>query len=141
MPKIKKKRMGGAVASALKALEKMVFESGDLNVQLKQMKEKLSPALKLKYDVGSITWAGLNSSGLNQVLLNVPSGAYASPWPEWAYNVAVGALHFNQQVLVAYDTAPRGPNLYFVFCTNVPAQPGTVGGALGSRRSYPARAA
>ena len=57
MPKTRKKSVGGAVASALKALEKMVFESGDLNVQLKQMRETLSPALKLKYDVGSIIWA------------------------------------------------------------------------------------
>lgn len=128
MPKTRKKSVGGAVASALKALEKMVFESGDLSVQLKQMRETLSPALKLKYDVGSIIWAGLNSSGLNGVLLNVPSGAYSSAWPDWAYNVAVDALHFNQQVLVAYDTAPWGPNLYFVFCTNVPAPPGTIGG-------------
>jgi hypothetical protein len=128
MPKTRKRHMGGAVKSALKALDKMVFESGDdLSIQLNQIKETLTPAVNLKYDVGSIIWAGLNSSGLTGVLLNVPSGAYSSAWPDWAYSVAVDALHFNQQVLVAYDTAPWGPNLYFVFCTNVPAQPGTIG--------------
>jgi hypothetical protein len=127
MPKTKKRQMSKAAASALKAMEKMVFETTDLNVILKQMKERFSPAYKIKYDVGSIQWAGFNSSGLNQVMIIVPAGAYASPWPDWAYNVAVGALHFNQQVLVCYDTDPVGPDLFFVYCTNVPAQPGTAG--------------
>jgi hypothetical protein len=127
MPKTKKRRMSKAAASALKAMEKMVFETTDLNVILKQMKERFSPEYNIKYDVGSIQWAGYMSSGLNQVMIIVSAGAYAGPWPDWAYNIAVQALHFNQQVLVCYDTDPFGANLFFVYCTNAPAQPGTAG--------------
>jgi hypothetical protein len=129
MPKTKKARMGRATAAALKAMEKMVFETGDLNVQLKQLNEKLSPA-GITVSYGSIAYAGRNSSDSGQVMINAPTGGniwYASTWPEWAYGVAEGALHFNQQVLVTYNDVPFGVNLLDVFCTNVPAQPGNIG--------------
>jgi hypothetical protein len=62
-------------------------------------------------DVGYIAYAGRASSGSGQVQVNISSGGYASTWPEWAYNVAEGALHFNKKVWLIYNNSPFGSNL------------------------------
>jgi hypothetical protein len=33
-------------------------------------------------------------------------------WPEWAFGVAEGALHFNKKVFVVYNNQPFGNNLH-----------------------------
>ena len=116
MPKItKKKPMSKAVAAALKAMENMTFETSDLDLQLKQVTEKLSPA-GIQVGQGSIALAGRNLSGSGVVAINIGSTGYSSEWPEWAYGVAEGALHFNRKVLVVYNNDPFGSNLLQVYC-------------------------
>jgi hypothetical protein len=123
MAKAKKKPARKSVAAALKVMENMVFETTDLDAQIKQVREKLSPH-GVNVDFGTIIMAGRrhsDRSGLVQV--DVPStgnnpGQYSSPWPEWAYGVAEGALRFNKQVVVLYNDVPLGANLILVYCMN-----------------------
>jgi hypothetical protein len=117
MPKATKKRsMRKAIAAALK--ENMIFETTDLDLQLKQMRERLQPA-GISVAIGSIGLAGRNPSGSGSVQLNIGSGGYGSIWPEWAYGVAEGALHFNKKVIVLYNDQPFGSNLLQVLCMNI----------------------
>ena len=98
MPKTpKKKPMSKAAAAALKAMENMVITTADLDVHIEQVTERLKAA-GLGSDIGSIAYAG-RSSGSGQVQVNISSGGFASTWPEWAFGVAEGALHFNKKVL------------------------------------------
>jgi hypothetical protein len=121
MPKTaKKKAMSRSVAAALKAMENMVFETADLDVQLKQVRQRLK-AFGLSVDIGSIGLAGRNPSGSGSVQINISSGGYGSIWPEWAYGVAEGALHFNKKVIVLYNDQPFGSNLLQVLCMNISA--------------------
>ena len=116
----KKKPRSKAVAAALKAMENMVFESADLDAQLKQVKGRLDAA-GITGNFGSIGSAGRDSSGSGwvQVLVGSPPMGYGSVWPEWAYAIAEGALHFNKKVLVYYNGPdPWGSNLVQVACTN-----------------------
>ena len=116
MPKTsKKKPLGKTVAATLKAMENMVFETTDFDVQLKQMREMLN-APGMNVDVGSIVIAGRTSSGSTMVQINIASGGWSSNWPEWAYGVAEGALHFNRKVLVVYNNVPSGSNLLSASC-------------------------
>jgi hypothetical protein len=118
MAKAKKKTVSKAVAAALKAMENMVFETTDLDAQLKQFKEKLSP-LGVNTDFATVTLAGVYSSGSNQVSIIIGSSTFASPWPEWAYTIAEDALHFSKQLLLMYNNEPFGSNLLLVLCSNL----------------------
>jgi hypothetical protein len=130
MPKTtKKKPTGKAVAAALKAMENMVFETTDPDVQLKQMRERLNAAGIAAgglggVDLGYIYFAGRHlpsGEGEVEVVIGSPPIGYVSDWPEWAYEVAKDALLFNKQVLVVYsDPGPFGPQLQMVFCMNRP---------------------
>ena len=104
MPKTpKKKPMSKAAAAALKAMENMVIKTADLDVHIEQVTERLKAA-GIGSDVGSIAYAGRASSGSGQVQVNISSGGFASTWPEWAFGVAEGALHFNKKVWVIYNS-------------------------------------
>jgi hypothetical protein len=117
MPKTAtKKPTSKTIAAALKAMENMVFETADVDVQLKQVKERLNAA-GMNVDIGPIALAGRNSSGSGMVQINIGLGGYSSIWPEWAYGVAEGALHFNRQVLIVYNNVPSGNNLLAAYCT------------------------
>ena len=119
MPKTpKKKPMSKAAAAALKAMENMVITTADLDVHIEQVTERLKAA-GLGSDIGSIAYAG-RSSGSGQVQVNIGSGGFASNWPEWAFGVAEGALHFNKKVLLLYNNQPFGSNLLQVLCMNTP---------------------
>jgi len=104
---------------ALKAMENMVIDTADLDVQLKQMTEKLNAA-GISVDLGSIVLAGRFSDGSRWVQVNIGSTGFASAWPEWAFGVAEGALHFNKKVVVVYNNQPFGNNLLQALCTNNP---------------------
>jgi hypothetical protein len=120
MPKTpKKKPMNKAAAAALKAMENMVIKTADLDVHIEQVTERLKAA-GIGSDIGSIAYAGRASSGSGQVQVNISSGGFASTWPEWAYGVAEGALHFNKKVWVIYNNQPFGSNLLQVLCMNTP---------------------
>jgi hypothetical protein len=120
MPKTtKKKPISKAAAAALKAMENMVIKTADLDVHIEQVTERLKAA-GLAMDIGSVLYAGRNG-GLGQVVVNISSGGFGSLWPEWAYQVAEGALHFNKKVLLIYIDQPVGDNLGIVLCTNTPA--------------------
>jgi hypothetical protein len=119
MKTTKKKPIGKTIAAALKAMENMVLETADLDVQLKQVRERLNAVGIKNVEVGSIALAGRNSTGSGQVVVSISSGTYGSIWPEWAYGVAEGALHFNKKGAVFYNDQPVGSNLMQVFCTNI----------------------
>ena len=70
-------------------------------------------------DTGSIVTAGRWTSG-PYVQVNISSGGFGAFWPEWAYGIAEGALHFNKKVWVIYNNQPFGSNLLQVLCTNTP---------------------
>jgi hypothetical protein len=106
--------------AALKAMESMVIATADLDVHLKQMTERLNAA-GISADLGSIVLAGRFSDGSGWVQVNISSGGFASTWPEWAFGVAEGALHFNKKVFVVYNNQPFGNNLLQALCTNTPA--------------------
>jgi hypothetical protein len=101
--------------AALKAMENLVIATADLDVHLTQMTEKLN-ALGISADTGSIVLAGRFSDGSRWVQVNISSGGFASTWPEWAFGVAEGALHFNKKVFVVYNNQPFGNNLLQVLC-------------------------
>jgi hypothetical protein len=100
--------------------ENMVIATADLDVHLKQMTDRLNAA-GIGADTGSIVLAGRFSDGSRWVQVNISSGGFASTWPEWAFVVAEGALHFNKKVFVVYNNQPFGNNLLQVLCTNTPA--------------------
>jgi hypothetical protein len=104
---------------ALKAMENTVVKVADLDIHLKRMTERLAAA-GLAADIGYIAYAGRSSTGSGQVQVNISSGGYASTWPEWAYGVAEGALHFNKKVWVIYNNQPFGNNLLQVLCMKDP---------------------
>ena len=119
MPKTTKEPMSKAAAAALKAVENMVLPTaGDLDVHIDQVRERLKAA-GFSADFGSIVYTGRMSSGSGQVQVNISSGGFASTWPEWAFGVAEGALHFNKKVFVIYNDQPAGSNLLQVLCTNI----------------------
>jgi len=123
MAKTTKKPMRKATSklpAALKAMENMVIATADLDVDLKQMTERLNAA-GISADLGSIVLAGRFSDGSGWVQVNISSGGFASTWPEWALGVAEGALHFNKKVFVVYNNQPFGNNLLQALCTNTPA--------------------
>jgi hypothetical protein len=98
-------------------MENVVIETADLEAQFKQVVEKLNAA-GINADIGSIVYAGRTSSGSGPVQVNIGSSGFASIWPEWAFGVAEGALHFNKKVFVIYNDQPFGSNLLQVLCTN-----------------------
>jgi hypothetical protein len=123
MAKTTKKPMRKATSklpAALKAMENMVIATADLDVHFKQMTEILNAA-GISADLGSIVLAGRFSDGSGWVQVNISSGGFASTWPEWAFGVAEGALHFNKKVFVVYNNQPFGNNLLQALCTNTPA--------------------
>jgi hypothetical protein len=101
-------------------MENMVIGTADLDVHLKRVTERLNAA-GIGSELGSIAYAGRTSSGSGQVQVNISSGGFASTWPEWAFGVAEGALHFNKKVFVIYNNQPFGDNLLNVLCMNIPA--------------------
>jgi hypothetical protein len=101
--------------AAFKAMENLSIATADLDVHLTQMTEKLN-ALGISADTGSIVLAGRFSDGSRWVQVNISSGGFASTWPEWAFGVAEGALHFNKKVFVVYNNQPFGNNLLQVLC-------------------------
>jgi hypothetical protein len=111
----KKKSMKKAVAAALKATENMVFETANLDSQIEQIKEMLKPNV-LGFGIGQIRQAGRYPTGDGFVGIQIGSTTWSSLWPEWAYLIAEGALHFNKQVLVMYNDQPFGDNLVLVVC-------------------------
>ena len=104
---------------ALKALENRFIKKADLGVSIEQVTRNLAPAGILS-DVGYIAYAGRSSTGSGQVQIDIGSGGYASTWPEWAFGVAEGALHFNKKIWVIYTGQPFGSNLLQALCLNTP---------------------
>jgi hypothetical protein len=120
MPKsTKKKPRSKAVAAALKAMENLSFETADLDFQLKQLTESLK-AIDTIANLGSIWYAGGTIDGSHSVAVVIGSTSYWSTWPDWAYEIAKDALHFNRQVLLMYQNQPTGLNLLWVYCSNRP---------------------
>jgi hypothetical protein len=123
MPKTpKKKPISKAAAAELKAMENMVIKTEDFGVHIEQVTERLKAA-GISFNEGTIFHAGRQPDGSRHVNVLIGStGEQAfSPWPEWAYGVAEGALHFNKKVLVMYRDVPLGSNLMLVLCMRASA--------------------
>lgn len=118
MPKTKRTPIP-KLPTALKAMENLFIEKADLGVAIEQMTRNLAPA-GISSDVGYIAYAGRSSTGSGQVQINIASGGFASTWPEWAFGVAEGALHFNKKIWVIYTNQPFGNNLLQALCLNEP---------------------
>ena len=123
MPKTaKKKPMSKAATAALKALQNMVISDAAVHID-PVMQEKLKAA-GISVDIGRIDYVGRaiweDPSGDHRVQVTVGQGSFASDWPDWAFGVAEGALHFNKKVLLAYNDRPLGSNLLEVDCMRLP---------------------
>ena len=113
------KKAGPKLAMVLKALGDAAATQKTLDAQVKQVTTVLAAA-GVGSDIGTIAFAGRSSTaGLVQV--NIPAGGFSSQWPEWAFGVAEGALHFNKKVWVIYNNQPFGSNLIQVLCMSQPA--------------------
>jgi len=100
--------------AVLKTLHDVTVTS-TFDVQFKEVTQKLA-ASGIASDVGTIAFAGRDSSGQGEVQFNTSTMGYSSSWPEWAYQIAESALHFNKQVWVIYKDKPFGTNLLTVLC-------------------------
>lgn len=113
------KKAAPKLAMVLKTLSDAATTHKTLDAQVKQVTTVLAAA-GIGSDIGTIAFAGRSSTaGLVQV--NIPSGGFSSQWPEWAFGVAEGALHFNKKVWVIYNNQPFGGNLIQVLCVPQPA--------------------
>ncbi len=108
------KKAGPKLAMVLKALSDAATAQRTLDAQVKQVTTALAAA-GIGSDIGTIAFAGRSSTG-GLVQVNVPAGGFSSQWPEWAFSVAEGALHFNKKVWVIYNNQPFGSNLIQVLC-------------------------
>jgi hypothetical protein len=113
------KPAGPKLAMVLKALSDAATTQTTLDAQVKQVTTALAAA-GIGSDIGTIAFAGRSSTG-GLVQVNVPGGGFSSQWPEWAFGVAEGALHFNKKVWVIYNNQPFGSNLIQVLCLSQPA--------------------
>jgi len=125
MPKTaKKKPMSKAAAAALKALENMVIPTADAAVHIERVMHERLNAAGISVDIGRIDHVGRaiwdDPSGDRRVQVTVGQGSFASDWPEWAFGVAEGALHFNKKVLLTYNDRPLGSNLLEVLYMRLP---------------------
>jgi hypothetical protein len=113
------KKAGPKLATVLKALSDAATTQKTLDAQVRQVTTALAAA-GIGSDIGTIAFAGRSSTG-GLVQVNIPGGGFSSQWPEWAYGVAEGALHFNKKVWVIYNNQPFGSNLIQVLCIAQPA--------------------
>jgi hypothetical protein len=112
------------VALAAEVMEKMTFNTADeLKVQLKQMNEKLKDT-GIKIDDGYVQRVGciIPSEGTGEYYVQISLDDVPSRWPEWAYGVAEGALHFNKQMLLVYRPSQLKADLLHMHWLNLPAR-------------------
>lgn len=64
--------------------------------------------------IGTAAFVGLYASGQYAVQFNTGNTGYSSIWPEWAADIAKGALENNNQLWVGSNGDPFGSNLVFV---------------------------
>ena len=107
------RKAGPKLAMVLKALSDAATQK-TLDAQVRHATMALSAA-GIGSDIGTIAFAGRSSTG-GLVQVNIPGGGFSSQWPEWAFGVAEGALHFNKKVWVIYNNQPFGSNLIQVLC-------------------------
>jgi hypothetical protein len=112
------KKASPKLAMVFKALSDAATTQTTLDAQVKQVKTVLAAA-GVGSDVGAIAFAGRSSTG-GLVQVNISTGGFSSQWPEWAFSVAEGALHFNKKVWVIYNNQPFGSNLIQVLCLSQP---------------------
>jgi|SRR6516162_9161255 hypothetical protein len=122
MSKATKKKLKSKAAVKLpRGLMENMFVETDLDAHLKQM----TAASGISVSSGHVeyiarSWRNPAEGWVNLAITAGPNqgAAFFSVWPEWAYNIAEGALHFNKQMMVSYDstTLPMGNSLLGVIC-------------------------
>lgn len=82
-------------------------------VRLQQRLTDAAASLGLFASVGTIAFAGQDSSGNYQVQFNDTRSntGYSSAWPQWAFELAKDALLAGKDVWVIANEYPFGPNL------------------------------
>jgi hypothetical protein len=96
---------------------------GELTIQdpnparLQQRLASAAAPLGISVYVGTIAFAGQDSSGNYQVQFNDTSSntGYSSTWPQWAFELAKDALLAGKDVWVIANGNPFGFNLLDVF--------------------------
>jgi hypothetical protein len=75
-----------------------------------------STAVSLGFEVyiGSVAYVGRTSIGKYGVQFNAGRVAYASYWPQWAFDLAKSALLYGKKLRVMADGEPLGQNLLAV---------------------------
>lgn len=82
---------------------------------LKQL-EQIAAAVGSKVYTGKVALAGQIANGSLQVQFNADNGmAYASTWPQWAFELAKLSLLHGRKLLVIANGGPFGSNLIQVF--------------------------
>ena len=64
--------------------------------------------------IGTVAFAGQNSTGGYQVQFNTSNSGYSSTWPQWAFELAKSALLSGKQLWVIANGLPFGSNLLTV---------------------------
>jgi hypothetical protein len=64
--------------------------------------------------IGTVAFAGENSSGIYQVQFNTGNSGYSSSWPQWGFDQAKSALLSGKQLWVIANGLPFGSNLLTV---------------------------
>ena len=64
--------------------------------------------------IGTVAFAGQNSTGAYQVQFNTSTTGYSSSWPQWAFDQAKSALLSGKQLWVIANGSPFGSNLLTV---------------------------
>ncbi len=127
MPKNTKKtkspKSNAKLRSALQAIQQAIAAGqGDLRTRTAAMQETMTGA-GIAFVWLNVRYAGRDPGGKGWVFVTYEGGSNFSYsiWPEWAYGVAEGALHFNKQVLVAIpaDQLAAGNNLTLALCSDV----------------------
>ena len=92
---------------------------GELTIQdpnparLQQRLAAAAAPLGFSVSIGTIAFAGQDSSGNYQVQFNDTNTntGYSSTWPQWAFELAKDALLTGKNVWVIANGDPFGPNL------------------------------
>ena len=84
-------------------------KGSSFEAQVKQL-TKEAKLMDLTVKTGWMTMVG-GFEEANFVQFNVPTYAWASSWPQWAYDLALQALLHNKKLLVLSDGEPLGDNL------------------------------
>src|SRR5262249_28065762 len=114
------KRSDAKSRATSKVIQEVLSASkGDLRAALPRVETLLAPAA-LGVAFVTVEYAGRDADENGWVSISYVGGSQFSYsiWPEWAYGVAEGALHFGKQLLLVFpaNEVASGGNLTLALC-------------------------